>query len=148
MPKYDAVEVLEGKGENPVCALLKKVFLSCFEHPRRPGKNSSANLTTRELGKRKPFPAEYSGALMPHTDVPHYINPLMIECVCCLEGAAELSFTDGYAMAEDLKKEDPEAFDALCNETWHLARALPHYQPCMHTAVVRDTLIQLHRDGK
>ena len=68
-------------GPNPLCGLLKLAFGAAFDHPRRPGQNTSANLSTREgqegTVKRKPFPAEVTGVLLAHTDVPHYINPLV-----------------------------------------------------------------------
>ena len=65
----------------------------------------------------------------------------------CLEGRAELTLTDSFAVCEDIREEDPEAFDALSTETWHLARAFAHYKPTMHTAHRRECVIQMHRDG-
>ena len=57
-------------------------------------------------------------ALKPHTDEPYRASPPGILLFHCIEtdinGAGYSLFMDGFEIAEQLRSEDPEGFDALC----------------------------------
>ncbi len=67
-------------------------------------------------------PAGYNVAhtpveLKPHTDLPSYHWPPSIQLLHFLVNEAdggESTVTDGWAVAADLRRDDPEAFDTLC----------------------------------
>jgi gamma-butyrobetaine dioxygenase len=67
-------------------------------------------------------PAGYNVAhtpveLKPHTDLPSYHWPPSIQLLHFVVNEAkggETTVTDGWAVADDLRREDPEAFEVLC----------------------------------
>ncbi|WP_136444083.1 TauD/TfdA family dioxygenase [Pacificoceanicola onchidii] len=74
--------------------------------------------TFEVISKPNPNNLAYTPVALPlHTDLTNQELPPGFQFLHCLaneaEGGASL-FCDGYAVAEDLKIEDPDAFDALC----------------------------------
>jgi len=68
--------------------------------------------------------SQSSEALHPHTDDPYRYEPPGISILHCLEasgqGGGESQIVDGFAAAEKLREEDPEAFNLLATV------AVPH----------------------
>ena len=73
--------------------------------------------------------AQSAVALRPHTDEPYRASPpglLMFHCVeTDLDGAGASLFVDGFELAEVLRSEDPEAFDALAKHPQAFRRHYP-----------------------
>ncbi len=69
------------------------------------------------VSKPNPNNAAYTAiALEPHIDLPNWQRPPDFQLLYCLENAAEGGasvFTDGFAVAEALRAEDPEGFEVL-----------------------------------
>lgn len=75
--------------------------------------------TFEVINKPDPNNLAYTSVALPlHTDLPNQEVPPGYQFLHCLAndatGGGSL-FADGFAMAEDLRVEDPEAFDLLCN---------------------------------
>ena len=75
--------------------------------------------TFEVINKPDPNNLAYTSVALPlHTDLPNQEVPPGYQFLHCLAneamGGASL-FADGFAMAEDLKAEDPKAFRLLCN---------------------------------
>ncbi|KPA20184.1 Gamma-butyrobetaine dioxygenase [Shimia sp. SK013] len=75
--------------------------------------------TFEVINKPDPNNLAYTSVALPlHTDLPNQEVPPGYQFLHCLAneaiGGGSL-FADGFAMAEDLRTDDPEAFDLLCN---------------------------------
>ncbi|SDG39169.1 gamma-butyrobetaine dioxygenase [Limimonas halophila] len=72
------------------------------------------------VSKPNPNNAAYTAIkLEPHVDLPNWQRPPDFQFLYCLENAAEGGaslLTDGFAVAEQLKREDPEAFEVLASQ--------------------------------
>ena len=75
--------------------------------------------TFEVINKPDPNNLAYTSVALPlHTDLPNQEVPPGYQFLHCLANEATGGgslFADGFAMAEDLCAEDPEAFDLLCN---------------------------------
>ena len=75
--------------------------------------------TFEVINKPDPNNLAYTSVALPlHTDLPNQEVPPGYQFLHCLANEATGGgslFADGFAMAEDLRTEDPEAFDLLCN---------------------------------
>jgi len=74
--------------------------------------------TFEVINKPDPNNLAYTSVALPlHTDLPNQEVPPGYQFLHCLANEAEGGgsiFADGFAMAEDLRREDPEAFQLLC----------------------------------
>lgn len=74
--------------------------------------------TFEVINKPDPNNLAYTSVALPlHTDLPNQEVPPGYQFLHCLANEAvggESLFADGFAMAEDLRREDPEAFRLLC----------------------------------
>jgi len=72
------------------------------------------------VSKPDPNNAAYTAiALEPHIDLPNWQRPPDFQLLYCLENAAQGGaslLTDGFAVAEALRREDPEAFELLTRQ--------------------------------
>ncbi len=77
--------------------------------------------TFEVINKPDPNNLAYTSVALPlHTDLPNQEVPPGYQFLHCLANEAEGGgslFADGFAMAEDLRQEDPEAFRLLCEVT-------------------------------
>lgn len=75
--------------------------------------------TFEVINKPDPNNLAYTSVALPlHTDLPNQEVPPGYQFLHCLANEATGGgsiFADGFMMAEDLRDEDPEAFDLLCN---------------------------------
>ncbi|MEM5500365.1 TauD/TfdA family dioxygenase [Ahrensia kielensis] len=75
--------------------------------------------TFEVINKPDPNNLAYTSVALPlHTDLPNQEVPPGYQFLHCLANEAEGGgslFADGFAMAEDLRKEDPDAFRLLCD---------------------------------
>lgn len=75
--------------------------------------------TFEVINKADPNNLAYTAVALPlHTDLPNQEVPPGYQFLHCLANEATGGgslFADGFAMAEDLRTEDPAAFDLLCN---------------------------------
>nr|WP_298374608.1 TauD/TfdA family dioxygenase [uncultured Halomonas sp.] len=87
---------------------------------RRIGPMRASNFGARFDVYSKPNPnnAAYTSiGLALHSDLPNWRQPPDIQLLYCLQNDAkggQSIFSDGFAVAEQLRKEDPEAFRTLC----------------------------------
>ncbi|OLO09161.1 gamma-butyrobetaine,2-oxoglutarate dioxygenase [Salinicola sp. MH3R3-1] len=81
-----------------------------------------------------------------HTDLPNWRQPPDIQLLYCLENDAEggeSSFADGFAVAEILREENPEAFRVLSETPIDF-----RFQDDGHDIAVREPVIDLDGDGR
>ncbi len=82
-------------------------------------RETNFGLTFEVKSKPNPNNLAYTPVALPlHTDLTNQELPPGFQFLHCLANEAEGGeslFCDGYAVAEDLKLEDPDAFDALCD---------------------------------
>ncbi len=74
------------------------------------------------VSEPEPFtPSQSTMALDPHTDDPYRYTPSGISILHCMQpsdgGGGESTVVDGFAVAEDIRSSDPEAFELLTTVT-------------------------------
>ncbi|GAB2802302.1 gamma-butyrobetaine dioxygenase [Halomonas shantousis] len=115
----------------------------------RIGPMRATNFGARFDVRSKPNPnnAAYTPIeLALHTDLPNWRQPPDIQLLYCLQNEAaggESTFADGFAVAEALRQEAPEAFRILAETPIDF-----RFQDEEHDIVVRAPIIQLDANGR
>lgn len=145
-PDYDSER---RKVNTLVTQILKKIFGSVYFHPRR-GANKTFNVTSREENSSRMSALDnydLSKELLPHTDHAHYIHPIKVMGLYCLEGTSTNTWLDGFSALEILKNEDIDCYDTLCHAPTCYGRIAHYYEPSLYQANT-DTPITLYPGTK
>ena len=129
-----------------VTQVLKKLFGSVFQHPRRVG-DKTFNVATHheEDSKRANGLPNYdtTQVLLPHVDHAHYQHPIQIQGWYGLEGESENTFVSGLRILQTLQGEEPELYGPLVSSQMAVGRTVTYYDPPLRQGTV-DTPVTFH----
>lgn len=104
-------------------------------------RNSSFGLSFTVESKPNPDSNAYTaGALTGHIDLPTREVPPGLQLLLCRENTCQDGFStmaDGFAVAEAIRTEDPDAFDALATLSWNQSNRHPDYDYRQCRPVIR-----------
>ena len=129
-----------------VTQVLKKLFGSVFQHPRRVG-DKTFNVASHheEDTKRANGLPNYdtTQVLLPHVDHAHYQHPIQIQGWYGLEGESENTFVSGLRALHTLQDEEPELYGPLVSSKMAVGRTVTYYDPPLRQGTV-DTPVTFH----
>ena len=141
-----SIESERNKTDTIVTQVLKKIFGSVFQHPRRGGEKTF-NVASHhaEDSKRAIGLPNYdtSQVLLPHVDHAHYQHPIQVQGWYGLEGESENTFVSGLQALKTLRKETPELFEPLTTAPMSVGRVVHYYDPPLYQGAV-DTAVTMY----
>ena len=127
------------KSNTLVTQVLKQLFGSVFQHPRRTGeKTFNVSSHHEEDAKRAHGLPNYDTAqvLLPHVDHAHYVHPIQIQGWYGLEGESENTFVSGLRALQTLQEEAPELYEPFITSQVTVGRKVDYYNPPLRQGTV------------
>ena len=140
---------IEGEREKTntlVTQVLKKIFGSVFQHPRRSGEKTFnvASHHVEDSQRAVGLPNyDTSQVLLPHVDHAHYQHPIQVQGWYGLEGESENTFVSGIQALKTLRIESSDLFEVLLKAPMSVGRVVHYYDPPLYQGAV-DTAVTMY----
>ncbi len=141
-----SLECERDKTNTLVTQVLKKLFGSVFQHPRRMGEKSFnvASHHEEDTQRANGLPNyDTTQVLLPHVDHAHYQHPIQIQGWYGLEGESVNTFVSGIRALRTLQEETPELYEPLVTSQMAVGRMVRYYDPPLRQGTV-DTPVTFH----